>query len=434
MKIELQDVESCVKKISIEVPIETINEEKSAVYDELAKTVDIPGFRKGKIPRKVLEKRMSKSVLAESAQRLMDKAYREAIESNKLQPISEPKIDNVTIEEDVPLSFTATIETFPEFEIGDITGLEFERKIAPVTDASVDNIVNEMRERHARFEPVDDRAIEEDDYPLLDYSATKDGEEVSMLKGENKQVNVSKTDMLKGFHENVLGMKKGEEKEFDAQLPKEFPDPELAEANIHFKVKVNEIKKKVLPEPDDDFAKETSQFETMAELRDDLRQGLEERNNSMADEGLRNEIMNTLIEKNPFDLPPGMIDKTAESMAKQAGQRFAAGGGDLENSGFELDKVKEDMRDNAIREIKEEAIMAEFAKKENTDVSEEDLDKEIDTLAKMMGQPMEETRNQLANSGGINGLYHKVFKDKVFNEIKNKVTIKDQIIEVVDDK
>ena len=433
MKIELQDIESCVKKISVEVPLERVNEEKSAVYAELSKTVNIPGFRKGKVPRNILEKRMSQSVLTESAQRLMDKAYREAIETNKLQPISDPKIDDVTIEEGTPISFTATIEIYPTVELGDIAGLEFERKVAQVSDSSVDKIIDEMRERHAGFEPVEDRAIEDGDFPLLDFSATKDGEEISMLKGENKQVRISEEDMLKGFHSNVIGMKKGEEKSFEANLPKEFPDPELADANIKFTVKVNEIKQKVLPTADDDFAKEASQFETIDELKADIRKGLEERNSNMAEEGLRQEIMKTLVEKNPFELPPGMVDKTAESMAKRALQRMSEGGGDLQSAGLDNDKLKESMREGAVREIKEEAILAEFGKKEKVDVSEEEMNNEVESLAKMMGQPAEDIRRQLGNSGGMTGLYHKVLTDKIFKEILNKLSIKDNYFEVVDD-
>ncbi len=434
MKIELEEIQSCVKKISVEVPLERVNEEKSAVYAELAKTVAIPGFRKGKVPRKVLEKRFAKSVLEDAAQRIIQNTYKEAIESNKLRPVGDPMIDDIVIEENEPISFTATVETFPEIEIGEISGMKFQRKIRKAGEAEIDRIIESHRMQHARFEPVEDRAVEDDDYPLLDYSATKDGAELELLKGENKQVHIAEGNMLEDVYTNVIGMKKGEEKEFEATLPKEFPDPELAGAKAHFKVRVNEIKSKTLPELDDQFAREVSEFDTLEEFRADIRSNIEKRNQSIAQNDLREETLTRLIEKNPFDLPPRLVEKQAEALAQRAERRFASQGVDMSSSGLDYEKFREKYLSDAVRELKEQALMAAYGKAENINVDKEDMDREIESLAAMMGQSKEATTRQLAESNGLDGLYQKIFRDKVYEAMMEKITIEDSYVEEADAK
>ncbi len=434
MKIELEEIESCVKKISVEVPLERVNEEKAAVFAQLAKDVSVPGFRKGRVPHKILEKRYSKSVLGDAAQRLIQTAYQEAIETNKLQPIGDPMVDDIRIEENEPLSFTATIEVHPEFELADFAGHKMKRKISRVSDAQIDKILAAQRERNARFEPVEDRAVQEGDFPLIDYSATKDGQPLEMFHGKNKQVHISKDDMLGEVYTQIIGMRKGEEKTFEDTLPKEFPDPELAEARLVFTIRVNEIKSKVLPELDDDFAREISSFDTMDEYRADLKANLEKRNDSTASNNLRDDVMDYLIELNRFDLPPRMVERHTASIADRTEKRFAQQGIDFASSGLDHEKFRDKYKENAIKEIKEQFILAAIAEQEQIKVEEEDMEKEIANIAKLMGQSPESTREQIVRSSGSQGLYQKVFMDKVYNAILAKMIIEDKYVEENNDK
>ncbi|HEB73497.1 MAG TPA: trigger factor [Nitrospirae bacterium] len=434
MKVELEDIQSCVKKISVEVPLEKVNEEKSVVYEEMAKEVNIPGFRKGKVPRKMLERRFGKSALQNAAQRIIESSYKEAIESNNLRPIGDPMIDDIKIEENEPVSFTATVETFPEIEVEKIDGARFQRKIKKVSDKEIGQIIDNARERQARFEPVEDRAAQEGDYPLIDYAATKDGEKIEVLSGDNKQVRIKKGDMLEEVQSNVVGMKKGEEKKFDAVLPKEFPDPQLAGEKVEFTVKVNEIKKKTLPEVDDDFVKEISEFDTLDEFKADLKSQLEKRNESMAQNDLREEILTYLIEKNSFDLPPRLVQRHAKGLAKRARQRFESQGIDMGESDFDTDKLKEKFHEDAVRDLKEQALVASFGKAEKIEVSEEELKKEIESLSKMMGQTVDQTTQQLAQSNGLEGIYQKLFSEKAYGLMMEKLTIEDLYVEESNEK
>lgn len=433
MKIELQDVEPCVKKIKIEVPVEKVDEEKSAIYREISKTATIPGFRKGRAPRSVLERMYSKSVLGDAAQRIIQAAYREAIEKNDLKPIGDPIVDDISVEDSKPLSFTATVEVFPEVSLKDVSDIKLTRKIHKASDKEIDNVLEQYRERQARFEPVEGRTVEDGDFVFMDYSASHNGQPVKNFEGKNRQVHVSSENMLAGFHEGVLGVAKGEEKEFEAELPKEFPDPELAGAKVTFHVKVNEIKKKILPDIDDQLAKEVSEFDTLDELKEDIRKKLEERNRSAADNTLRDELLTKLIEDNPIDLAPSLVERQTEAVAERTERNFKSQGIDLRQAGLDDVGIKERSREEAVRMLKEQAIVSAFGKAEGIQVTEADIDAEIEKIANMMGQPVEVTKNQLSNADSVSGLAHQAFTDKVYAAIMDKITIEDETVEDIDE-
>jgi trigger factor len=422
-------MEACVKKISVEVPLDRVNEEKSALLSEIAKSAQIPGFRKGKVPRSVLEKRYGKSLLTDAAQKLIDSAYREAVESNDLRPIGEPTVDNLVIEEDQPLSFTATVETLPVVELKEFDGYKFTKKINKINDDEISKILDNIQQRHARFEPVEDRPAQENDYVTVDYTAEKDGKEIEPLKGEAREIHLTKGDMLEAVFNNVVGMNKGEEKTFEAPLPKEFPDPELAETNVTFNVKVGEVKLKILPELNDDFAKEASEFDTLAELEADLKDNIEKRNSSMADGQLRDDILGKLIEENSFDLPPRMVDSQADMIAQRTERRLASQGIDMEQSHMDHAQFRDKYLEDAVREIKEQIILSAYAKTAEIDVSQEEFEAEIEKMSTMFGQSVEQTRQQLGQSGGLEGLHHKLFTDKTYEAIIEKVEVEETYVE-----
>ncbi len=435
MKIEMQEIEPCVKKISIEVPVERIDEEKSAAYRDLAKTATVPGFRKGRAPRGILEKMFSKSVMSDITQRLIESAYREAVETKNLKPVGQPMVDNIVAEDSQPLSFTATVEVFPEVEVKEVSEISLTRKLATVDDAEIDKVLEHYRERQAWFEPVEDRGAQEGDNAMINYSACKeDGSELERFKGENSEVRISENEMFKGFFDGIVGMKKGEEKEFEAVFPKELPDPELADTKARFKVKVNEIKQKVLPKIDDQLAKEVSEFDTLEELKTDIKTQLEKRNSDNASHALREELLTKLIEDNPFDVSPGMVERQAKSLAEQSEQRLKSQGIDMGQAGVDSNILMERSRDDAVRMIKEQALLTSFATASNIKVGDEDVDKELEKLAKMLNQPVDATRAQLTESKGLDGVIHQAFIEKTYEAIMEKITIKDEVVEVTDEK
>lgn len=434
MKIELEEIRPCVKKITVEAPAERVDEEKRAIYRELARTATAPGFRKGRVPMSVLEKMYSKSVLSQAAQRVIQSAYREAVDTHNLRPVGDPMVDEIRIEDNQPLTFTATVETFPEVKLKDVSGISLKRGIRKVAEEEIDRIIEHYRERQARFEPVEDRPVEEGDFVIIDYSAERDGAPVENFRGENRQVEVSKENMLAGFHSGVVGMSRGEEKEFRAALPKEFPDPELAGVELDFKVRVNEIKRKVLPEADDHLASEVSEFDTMEKFRADLRGILEERARSEADNTLREDLLTRLIEDNPFELAPSLVERQAEALARRFEQRLKSQGVDLSEAGGSAAAIKEKSVEEAERMLKEQVILSAYGRGKGIEVTGEDIDAEVERIAGMMGQTAEATRRQLAESDGLSSVARQAFSEKVYAAIMGEITIEDTFVEKAEDE
>ena len=429
MKIEMTDVQPWVKRITVEAPVEKVGEEKSAILAEFTKTAQIPGFRKGHAPRKIVEKMYASAIKAETSQRVIEKAYQEAIESSKLTIVGEPMFEDVRTEDGKPFSFAVTVELLPQVEAKDVSSITLAKKIKKVTDEEVGAVIERYREQSARMEPVDGRGVEEGDHAIIDYSAERNGAVVAHFNGVNRQVFVNQKSMMDGFYNGILGMKKGESKEYEAALPKDFPDPELAGAQVTFKVAVNEIKRKILPEMDDQFAKEISEFDTIAELKNDMRAMIEKRNRGTAESQLREDLLTKLIEDNPFDIPPRLMDRSAKSMLKNAERN-------MESQGFSKEEIvdthaerSESKLKQAERAIREEVILDSLGRAGEVRVVDEDMDKELEKIATGLRQTVEDTKRQIANSNGMSGLLNHVYMEKVYASVMSKVKINEEWVD-----
>ncbi len=429
MKIEMTDVQPWVKRITVEAPVEKVGEEKSAVIAEFTKTAQIPGFRKGHAPRNIVEKMYAAAIKGETSQRVIEKAYHEAIESSKLTIVGEPMFEDVRAEDGKPFSFAVTVELLPQVEVKDVSSITLVKKIKKVTDGEVDAVIERYREQSARMEPVDGRGVEEGDHAIIDYSAERNGAAVAHFNGVNRQVFVNQKSMMEGFYNGILGMKKGESKEYEAALPKDFPDPELAGAQVTFKVAVNEIKRKILPEMDDQFAREISEFDTIAELKNDMRAMIEKRNRGTAENELREELLTRLIENNPFEIPPRLLDRSAKSMLKNAER-------DMESQGFSKKEIEETHGERsesklkqAERSIREEVILDSLGRAGEVRVVDEDMDKELEKIARGLNQTVEDTKRQIANSNGMNGLLNHVYMEKVYASVMSRVKINEEWVD-----
>jgi trigger factor len=429
LKIEMSDVQPWVKRIAVEIPAEKVEEEKSAILAEFTKTAQIPGYRKGHAPRKIIERMHASAIKAETGQRVIEKAYKEAIESSKLSIVGEPMFEDVRTEEGQPFSFAVTVELLPQVEAPDVSSIALSKKIKKVTDDDVNTVIDRYREQNSRMEPVDGRGVQEGDYAVIDYSAERDGAPVGHFHGVNRQVFVTQKSMMEGFYNGILGMKKGESKEYEAALPKDFPDPELAGANVNFKVAVNEIKHKILPAADDQFAKEVSEFDTIAELKADMRAMIEKRNHSTAEHALREELLTKLVEDNPFDIPPRLMDRSAKSMLKNAEANMTSQGFSKEEIEATHDERRESKLKQAERAIREEVILDSIGRADEVKIGDEDMRKELEKIARGLNQTVEETKRQIANSDGMNGLLNHAYMEKVYALIMAKVKINEEWVD-----
>ncbi|MBI4666728.1 MAG: trigger factor [Nitrospinae bacterium] len=429
MKIELAEIRPCVKRITVEVPNQDVSVERAAVVSEYLKHAEAPGFRKGKVPKGMVEKLFSSKIKNETGQRIIEKAYRSALETHKLRPVGDPMFEDVRMDDNQPFSFAVTVELFPEVTLGDISGLTLTRKLHKVTDAEIDRVLERSRESAARMEPVEGRGVQDGDFAIIDYAAERDGQPVPHFNGVNRQVLVSKEGMLEGLYNGILGMNKGEGKEFESELPKDFPDPELAGAKVVFKIKVNEIKQKIMPPLDDQLAKEVSQFDTLDELKADIRQALEKRYAESSEETLRISLMEKLVEMNPFELPPRLLERQTRAVRERVERRLQSQGLSMAELQMDNESAMERHKEDAVWLLKEQAVLGAYANGAGIEVTDDDIDDEIQRMAQMMGQPYEDVQRQLMQSGGIDGLINHLFKDKAYKSMLEKAKIEDKFEE-----
>ena len=269
---------------------------------------------------------------------------------------------------------------------------------------------------------------------MIDYHGIHDGKEMENFKGENRQIEVSAKEMMEGFYEGVAGMNKGEERDFDATLPEDFPDEKLKGQKVTFHVKLNEIKQKTLPEVDDDFAKEVSEHDSIEEFRAEVIKMIEERSRTMADGDLKKGLIEKIIEKSEIDLPASQVEKQTDEIFGRAVTEAGQGKSKKERTEEEDEALKEKSRKDAIRSLKEQVILSTYGLKEGIDITQEEIDKEVATIAQLLHQPLEATKEQLSQGGRMEGIASKVFSDKVFAAMLSKVNIKDQIVEDIDAK
>ncbi|MBF0170566.1 MAG: trigger factor [Nitrospinae bacterium] len=427
MDIEVQEVSPCVKRISVNVPVDEISPRIDTQLGELARRAKVPGFRQGKAPRPVIRKMYGKQVHGDVSQKVIDEAFRKALADNDLNPVGDPMVESLVVEEGAPISLVATVEVFPKIALAPFDGLTLTRKIRPVDEDEIETVITQYRERQARFTPVEGRGVAEGDYITIDYSATKaDGAPLEHFKGEGRQAHVDKEQMFEGFYEGILGMTKGQTKEFDAPMPEDYPDTGIAGKPVTFKITLHEIKAKSLPEADDELAREVSDFDTMAELVADIRKGAEERAKDAADGALKSELLAKLIEANPMELPPGLLERQAASTAQRRARQFAQQGIDLAAAGIDAATMAERSRTEAVRSLKEQVILASFGEAHKVTLEEGDIDREVAKLAAMFGQSPEMTRQQLSQGGGLEALANQAYADKVTQAMLARVTVTDE--------
>lgn len=427
MKIDMQEIEPCVKKLTVEIPVEKVNEERETALRSLSKDVNVPGFRKGHVPRKMIEKLYGKAVAGDVAQELIDKAFKEAVSSNDLHLAGKPMIDEIKADDGGPISFVAIVEIFPEITLKEVDGLSFTRKIKNVADADVDKVLERYRDRQKRLEPVEGRGVEGGDMVIADYSATKeDGTPITMIHGERKSISVEKARMLEGLYDGMIGMNKDDERDINVTLPKEFPDPEMAGALARFKVKVHEIKRNVLPELDDQLAKEVSEFDTLEELRSDIRKNLEKEEKSQADGLLRDDLFTKLIEENPFPLPPKYLEGYADDLIKRRQEELSRHGIDAAQLYGETGMRETALKD-AERQSKEWIILSAYGKANKIELTENDTMEAVERVASSMGRSLEETHKMFSQAeGAYTRLFNEVFYEKVYKSMLEKLTITDE--------
>lgn len=356
-----------------------------------------PGFRKGKAPRKMIEQLYGSQIFFEdAANEIIPDAYADAAKESGLDIVSQPKVSIEQLEAGKPFIFAAEVAVRPEVELGEYKGVEVTKADAEVTDADVEEELKKVQDQNSRTVSVEDRAVKDGDMTVIDFEGFIDGEAFEGGKGENYPLTIGSHSFIDTFEEQMIGMNIGEEKELNVTFPEDYHAENLKGKPATFKVTVKEIKEKQLPELDDDFAQDVSDFDTLAEYKDDLKKKIAERKESEAKAKKESEAIEKVVEAAKMDIPQAMIDTQVNRMLEDFAMRLQQQGLSVEQyfqyTGMTADKIMEEMKPEAVKRIKNSLVLEAVAKAENIEVSEEEFEAELQKMADMYKMEIEKIK------------------------------------------
>ncbi len=398
MSVQVENLEAKnMVQLTIEVPAEELEKALQDAYNKEKKNFSIPGFRKGKVPRNMIEKMYGPAIFYEdAANSLIPQAYSDAVKECGQEVVSRPVIDVVQIEKGKPFIFTAEVAVKPEVELGKYEGVTVTKIDTTATEEEVMAEIDKERQNNARIISVEDRPIESGDTAVIDYEGFCDGVAFDGGAAENHSLEIGSGAFIPGFEDQLIGKNVGEDVDVNVTFPEEYHAPDLAGKDAIFKVKIHEIKTKELPELDDDFAQDVSEFDTVDEYKESVKAKVEERKAGDAKRAQQEEALGKIVDKSKMDIPAAMIETQCENMINQFAQQMAQQGLSMEQylqfSGTSIDQLKEQVRPDAEARIKNDLVLDAIAKAENIEVTDADVDAEIEKMAAMYQMDAEQLK------------------------------------------
>ena len=399
MKVKVENIKDKANEVKLEFTVEAQKFEEAIqnVYKKNAKYFNIPGFRKGKAPFKMVEKAYGIQIFYEDAfNEIAGEAYVKGLEDNKIEAVSKPEIDIKQIEAGKDLIFTAVVQTKPEVTLGDYKGIELKKVEYNVTDKDVEHELEHIAEHNARLVAVEDRPVEKGDTVVIDFEGFVDGKAFEGGKAENHELEIGSGKFIPGFEDQIVGMKIDENRDIKVTFPEEYPAKELEGKEATFKIKLHEIKKKELPEINDEFAKDASEFDTLEDWKKSIREKQEKANESKAKFEMEDAAIETVCKNAKVDIPSGMIETQLDNMEKDISSRLNYQGMNLDQYLQMIGKTKKEFRDEnkeqAEKQVKTSLVLEAIMKDAKVEVTEEEIDAKIKEMAEMYGQKEEEVK------------------------------------------
>lgn len=386
MSLQVEKLEKNMAKLTIEASAEDLEKAIEQAYQKQKKQISIPGFRKGKVPRQMVEKMYGREVFYEdAANALIPDAYDKALEECEEDIVSSPKIEVTQIEAGKPFIFTATVALKPEVKLGKYKGVKVDKIDTTVTDEEVEAEINKERENNARNITVDDRPVKDGDMTTLDFEGFVDGVAFEGGKGENYPLTIGSGAFIPGFEEQLVGAEIGREVEVKVTFPEDYQAENLRGRDAVFKCTVKDIKEKELPEADDEFASEVSEFETLAEYKEDIKKNLAEKKEKDAKNAKEDAAIQAAVEASEMEIPEAMLETQQKQMVDEFAQRISMQGLTMEQyfrfTGTSYQQMVEQVKPQAEERIKSRLVLEAVAKAENIEATEEDYEKELETMA-----------------------------------------------------
>lgn len=399
MKTEFQDVSETQKTLTIEIPSDIVDAEIDRVAKGYSKQARLPGFRPGKVPSNIIKQRFRDQIRHDVMHDLIPRAVEEALQERGIEPVATPDIKDVSLNEGQPLKFTAAIETVPPFDPGDLSTITLRQHSSTVTEDSVDKTLEQLRERGARHETVDGRPVADGDTVVVELDRTDPDGKVDHHDGVSIELGAAGNPP--GFDQNLLGLNPGEEKTFVIHFPEDYAVKDMANTDVTYKVRVKEIRRKVLPELDDEFAKDIGDFDSLTALRDRVRADMQADAEHHAKQHLRSDLLKQLGQRLSFDLPSSLVEREIDRRLEEFVRRLIDQNVDPHKAGIDWAQFREAQRESARDAVASALVLDEIARRENLSVAPEEIDNEIARFAERSGRTPAALRAQLEKEGGI---------------------------------
>jgi trigger factor len=443
MEIEIEDVDSCNKKIKFVVPHQDYKKEVDKYYQKLGRQVKVPGFRKGKVPASLLEKQFGQDVKKEVLSNLISDRLNQAIAEKELRAIGQPHLLEVNAEEGTDISVSASLEVLPSVDIQDYSGMEMEMKVPRITDEEVDQTIEAFRQRKAKTIEITDRPVQEKDLIKVDFTSKMGDQPFEGGTAQDQAIRVGSGQLIEGLDKGMVGMTIGENREIQVQVPKDYQDKAIAGKDVDFNVTLKGIQVQELPELNDAFARELDaekKYESLADMKAKTRIELEDYERNEAKKAVKKMLADKLAEQNPVELPEGLIKEQVKFMSDQANKKQGKEvqhdhGHDHDHDHEHEEEVTpeqvEQYKEPAIKALREELILDQLSRDLELEVTPEELDQELQNMAQLLGGGgnLQQMKKEWEKNGVLARLHSRMKRDKTLNSALEKVTLKEVMVD-----
>jgi len=414
---------TCRRELDLEIPAEEVSKAIERVARDFAKLARVPGFRPGKAPVSLIRRRFAEDIKGEVLQSLVPDRVGKAVSEQKLTPVSQPQVEKLDFVEGQPLKFTAVFEVLPEFELGNYKGLNIEMPAMDITEDDVTKTLEEMRERAAALAPVEGRPVENGDYVQLKLMGTPAGGG-EPLQADSVTCHIGAEETMEPFNENLRGANVGDHKNFDVAYPADYPDAKLAGKTYHYAAELLGIKNKKLPELNDEFAKDVSDATSLAELKKKVSEGLEHQRDHRQKELQREKVIAELVQQHDFPVPESLVEHQMDVRLERVVRSLAAQGVDPRAVNVDWVSLRKRQQERATDDVKAELIIDRIATTENIDVTEEEVQQELEHLASHSNESADVVRARLTKQGALDRMKAKLRSDKTLDWLAQQAQVK----------
>ena len=425
MKTNVEEISAIKKKVNVEVPGDQVTKEVDSFYEDLRKKANIKGFRPGKAPRSILERHFKDYVKTEVMQKLIQDTYPKALSESNLHAVSNPLIDPGEFKTGKPFFYSATVEIKPEIKVEGYLGLNIEATKEGAKDEEVEERLKGLQNLHANLKAIsDERPIQTGDYVVIDYSARMGGRPLEEGKGTDFAVEVGSGRFIPALEEKLIGLRPEEEKEIEVSFPKDYGFSKWAGKTILFRVKIKEVKEKVLPFLDDEFAKDLGGYSSLEELKAQLKGEIEREKELALEQKLKDQMVDQLIRATPFEIPESLEEEQVKAMVSDIKSRLSTQGLDIEKIGLKEEKLREDYREPAKKQVRTFLILEKIASQEGITVSDEEVEKRLKEVSERAHQKFEVVKGYYEKNGLVPELRVGILTNKTLDFLLQKANIK----------